>query len=219
MPRRDDDEEDDRPHRRARRRDDDDDDDDDRPRKRRGRDDDEDDLPPDTPRVYVHKRCKEQTEMPAEVIAEYLENPFELGETPTTYCTGCERNVPWKDCHWTETRQNLYEYIDDRRAEMVISGTDPRPNPPDLNWLQPIVVLVGGVLMGLGFAAGAGLSKALFAAIGAVVGLVGGVVWMFVDRVQGARGMDAWNRQLVKRYYKRHPEAQAKKKRRPRDDD
>src|SRR5262245_37797762 len=125
-----------RPARRSR----DEDDDDERPRRRaRPRDDDEDErssrrrrdrLPPDTPRVYVHKRCKEETEMPAEVIAEYLENPFELGEQPTTYCAGCNRNVPWKDCHWTETRQNLYEYIDDRRAEMVIAGTDPRPETP-----------------------------------------------------------------------------------------
>lgn len=197
-----------------------DDDEDDRPRRRaRRRDDGDDDgLPPGTPRVYVHKACKGKTVMPAEVVAEYLENPFELGEDPGTFCTECEGNVPWKDCAWVETKQNLYEYIDDVRAEMVLAGTDPRPNPPAFNWMFPILGVGLGAGCGAGLASGVGQSAVLFGVIGGAGGLAAGVVWMFIDRAKFIREIEVWNRKLLKRYYKRHPEARSNKKR-PRDDD
>ncbi len=197
-------------------RDEDDDDDEPQPRRRSRRREQE--LPAGTPTVYVHKACKGKTEMPADVIREYLENPFDLGEDPTTTCTRCRDDVPWQDCYWADTEQNLYEYIDDRRAEMVISGNDPRPETPALNWL---LLLFGA---GLGGAAGAGIgAKAgnlLLLAIGGVVlGAIGGFIWMFIDRFNNAKTYVEWNRKLVKRYYKRYPEAQAKSKKRPRRDE
>src|SRR5262249_10584190 len=209
-PRDDDEEEDDRPRRRG----DEDDQEEDTPRRRRRRDDD--DLPHGTPRVYVHKRCKEETEMSADDIEKYLANPFELGEEPNTFCTGCDEYVPWTECKWTETDQNLYEYLDDMRAEMVISGDDPRPNPPALNWILLVVSAFVGGALGAGLASGMGQSKILFGAAGVALGVVVGFVWMLIDRAKFAREIEEWNRKLLKRYYKRHPEA---KKRRSRYDD
>lgn len=219
MPKRrlDDDDDDDLPRRRRRvvDEDDDEDDEDDRPRKKRRRADDDDEgggIPAGTPRVYVHKDCKCQTKMPSDQIEAYLENPFELGETPTTYCKECEEDVPWKDCYWLETKQNLYEYIDDMRAEMVINGTDPRTGPT-YNWLYPIFfAIVAGLLVGTGSrrAAGLGLIPGLIAAgIGALIG----VGWMFWEYKKDTAASEVWNRKLVKRYYKRHPEAKQTKKR------
>jgi hypothetical protein len=122
--------------------DDDYDDDEDRPRAKRRRDE-TDDIPAGTPRVYIHDECGCKTKMPADVIGDYLENPFELGEEPLTWCGECDEDVPWKDCHWVETKQNLYDYIDDRRAELVIAGEDPRPGSPPLVWWAPIAFGIG----------------------------------------------------------------------------
>jgi hypothetical protein len=208
------DEDDDRPMRR-RRRDDDEEYEDDRPRKQRARREEDDSILPGTPRVYVHKLCKGQTKMPTDAVQAYLENPFDLGEDPTTYCTECEEDVPWKECYWAETRQNLYEYIDDLRAEMVINGEDPRTGL-SLAWWWPIILAVAaGLVVGGGTrrAAGLGLLPGLIAA--AVGGLIG-VGWMIWEYKKSMATCEEWNRKLLKRYYKRHPEAkQATKKRRP----
>ena len=232
-PRDDDEDEDERPARRARRDRDEVEDDDPLPRRaRQDRDEVEDDDPPPrrksrrdenelpagTPTVYVHEKCKRKTEMPADVIREYLENPFDLGEEPTTTCTRCKEDVPWHDCYWEETEQNLYEYLDDLRGEMFVSGKDPRPGTPGLNWL---LLILGA---GLGGAAGAGIGKkignlVLAGAVGAVVGAIGGFIWMFIDRSKTIKSFEEWNRKLVKRYYKRHPEAQPKSKKKSRRDD
>ena len=208
---------DDRPPRRSRRDRDEDDEDDDPPPRRRSRRD-EVTLPAGTPTVYVHDKCKGKTEMPAAVIAEYLANPFDLGEDPTTTCSRCDDDVPWQDCYWADTEQNLYEYIDDLRGEMVVSGTDPRPGTPGYNWL---LVLFGAVLGG---AAGAGIGKKagnliLLAAVGAVLGAAGGVAWVFIDRAKDVKALAEFNRKLVKRYTKRHPDARPKSAKRPRRDD
>ncbi|NLE40051.1 MAG: hypothetical protein GX621_18705 [Pirellulaceae bacterium] len=68
------------------------------------------------PRVYVHRRCGAATEMPDEIIRSYLKNPY-LYYSDRTFCTGCGDHVPWSECEWTETGQNLQKYIDRLRAE------------------------------------------------------------------------------------------------------
>ena len=169
--------------------------------------------------MYVHEECNGQTKMPADAVREYLENPFELGEQPETHCSECEEDVPWKECHWAETKQNLYEYIDDMRAEMLIRVDDPRPGI-GYAWWYPI-----GAAIGLGLAVGAGGRKALALGwvaglIAAAVGALAGTVYMFIEYSSNKKEQEAWNAKLLKRYYKRHPEAkQAKKKRRRSDED
>jgi hypothetical protein len=186
-----------------------------RPKKRRGGPG----LPADVPRVYVHKGCKSKTEMPAEVIQEYLENPFEMGEEPTTWCNKCDQDVAWQDCYWAETRQNLYEYIDDVRAEMVLSGNDPRPGKPDIIWWAPVGFGIGlGVVGGL-IAMKENLSVPLIGLAGVVGGAVLGAGWMVKEYYSNRRDSEEWNRNLLKRYYKRHPEAKARKGRKRTDAD
>jgi hypothetical protein len=204
----DDEDDDDRPRRKRRR--DDDEDDDDRPRKGSGRET----LPPGTPQLYVHKRCKCETKMPTDVIREYLDNPFELGEEPTTYCSECEEDVPWKECHWADTRQNLYDYIDDLRAEMVVNGTDPRSGEVPYNFLTPVIAaVIGGCLAGgIGSALVKGLAIVAVVAAGIVGGALVGLVWMPFERKKDQAAQDEWNRKLVKRYYKRHPDRQPPQK-------
>ena len=193
---------------------DDDDEDEEVPPRRRSRRGPSD-LPAGTPTIYVHEKCKGQTEMPDDVVRDYLENPFELGDEPTTVCTRCDKDVPWSKCYWIDTEQFLDEYLDDLRAEMILAGNDPRPESPGFNWLFPVIGAV------LGGAAGAGVGNkagnlVLLAAIGVVVGAAGGAAWMFVDRNRNATAFAAWNRKLLKRYYKRHPEAEGKSKKRSR---
>jgi hypothetical protein len=203
----------------ARRRHDEDDEEeyDDRPRRKRRRDGD-DDIPPGTPRVYVHEGCGCKTKMPADVTREYLENPFELGEAPLTWCGECDEDVPWKKCHWAETRQNLYEYIDDLRAEMVISGDDPRTGPTYIWWAPIAFGAVLGIVAAL-IAAKEGLSVVLLGLLGAVVGALIGAGWMVREYSANRKESEEWNRKLLKRYYKRHPEAKQKKTRSRSDED
>ncbi len=68
------------------------------------------------PRVYVHRRCDEWTEMPEDIVRSYLKNPYlYLGDK--TYCAGCEKHVPFRECNWTETGEDLQTYMDRLRAE------------------------------------------------------------------------------------------------------
>jgi hypothetical protein len=175
-------------------------------------------LPPGTPITYVHEKCDGETEMPEEEIRKYLKNPIELGEEPTTYCSECDKNVPWKRCFWKETEQNLYEYIDDLRGELVVNGRDPRDGGVSYNWLYPIAgAVVLGLLVGAGSKRMPGVGV-LGGLVAAVVGFIGGAIYMWYEQQQTQKVFDEWNDKLVKRYYKRHPEAKKSKKRR-RDDD
>lgn len=70
----------------------------------------------DVPQVYRHAKCGKRTGMPEEIIRSYLANPFMYG-SDETYCTGCQDHVPNSECNWTETGQNLQEYMDELRAE------------------------------------------------------------------------------------------------------
>ncbi len=68
------------------------------------------------PRVYVHRRCRVATEMPEEIVRSYLKNPY-LYLADATFCCGCGKHVPFRECKWTETGENLQDYMDELRTE------------------------------------------------------------------------------------------------------
>lgn len=70
----------------------------------------------DVPFVYIHTDCGVATVMPDEIVRSYLQNPY-LYASDATFCAGCGKHVPFADCIWTETKQNLQEYFDALRAE------------------------------------------------------------------------------------------------------
>jgi hypothetical protein len=67
------------------------------------------------PRVYVHKKCGVATQMPEEIIRSYLKNPY-MYMADATFCCGCGTHVPFRECKWTETGENLQKYTDKLRA-------------------------------------------------------------------------------------------------------
>lgn len=201
-----------------RRRDDDDDDieddEDEAPRRpKKG-----DGIPPGTPRVYVHKKCKGETEMPAKYIRKYLKSPYNFNGDTQTYCAGCDKDVRWKDCYWAETEQNLQDYIEDLIAEGIIAGEVP-PSEVAMNWGYPVGAAVGlGLLVGAGGRRVEGLGL-LAGVVAAVVGAAGGAVYMWLQHKKDLEAAEAWKRKCVSRYYKRHPEAKKAGKKKRRDDD
>jgi hypothetical protein len=68
------------------------------------------------PRTYVHRACGHATGMPEEIIRSYLKNPY-LYYSNKTFCTGCGVHVPFRECNWTETGEDLQTYTDRLRAE------------------------------------------------------------------------------------------------------
>ncbi len=68
------------------------------------------------PTVYVHVKCGAATGMPEEIVRSYLKNPY-MYLADATFCTGCGTHVPFRDCKWTETGENLQTYTDRLRAE------------------------------------------------------------------------------------------------------
>jgi hypothetical protein len=68
------------------------------------------------PRVYKHKKCGCLTGMPEEIIRSYLKNPY-LYSADRTFCCGCHKHVPWRDCVWVETGEDLQTYTDRLRAQ------------------------------------------------------------------------------------------------------
>jgi hypothetical protein len=75
------------------------------------------------PRIYVHERCGQETEMPEEIVRSYLKNPY-LYLSNKTFCTGCSKHVPFGECEWTETGEDLQSYTDRLRSEKL----EMRPN-------------------------------------------------------------------------------------------
>lgn len=67
------------------------------------------------PKVYVHRKCGAATGMPEEIIRSYLKNPF-MYMADSTFCTGCGKHVPFRECKWTETGEDLQSYTDKLRA-------------------------------------------------------------------------------------------------------
>ena len=67
------------------------------------------------PRVYVHRKCGVATQMPEEIIRSYLKNPY-MYMADQTFCCGCGKHVPFRDCVWAETGEDLQSYTDKLRA-------------------------------------------------------------------------------------------------------
>ena len=75
----------------------------------------------DVPKVYVHRVCGAATGMPEEIIRSYLKDPF-LYSADQTFCTGCGYHVPFRECVWTETGEDLQTYMNKlrlRRREIL----------------------------------------------------------------------------------------------------
>jgi hypothetical protein len=68
------------------------------------------------PQVYQHKKCGELTGMPEEIIRSYLNNPY-LYLADRTFCCGCGKHVPFRECVWIDTGEDLQTYSDKLRAE------------------------------------------------------------------------------------------------------
>jgi uncharacterized protein (TIGR02996 family) len=68
------------------------------------------------PRVYRHEVCGTATAMPEEIIRSYLIDPH-LYLADQTFCAGCGEHVPFSECVWVETEQDLQSYMDALRAE------------------------------------------------------------------------------------------------------
>ena len=49
------------------------------------------------------------------LIRSYLKNPYLYG-ADATFCTGCGRHVPFRECVWEETGEDLQSYTDGLRA-------------------------------------------------------------------------------------------------------
>jgi hypothetical protein len=54
--------------------------------------------------------------MPDEIIRSYLKDPF-LYSADATFCCGCGTHVPWRECCWVETGEDLQTYTDKLRAK------------------------------------------------------------------------------------------------------
>lgn len=67
------------------------------------------------PTVYIHKKCGKATEMPEDIVRSYLKNPW-LYSADATFCCGCEDHVPFRECVWEDTGENLQKYMDRLRA-------------------------------------------------------------------------------------------------------
>ncbi len=67
------------------------------------------------PQVYVHSKCGVATGMPEEIIRSYLKNPY-MYLADETFCCGCGRHVPFRECAWVESGEDLQTYTDKLRA-------------------------------------------------------------------------------------------------------
>lgn len=61
------------------------------------------------PQIYYHPKCGSITQMPEEIIRSYLSNPFLYNGF--TFCCGCHEYVPENELFWTETQENLADYM------------------------------------------------------------------------------------------------------------
>jgi hypothetical protein len=68
------------------------------------------------PRAYTHRKCGAATGMPEEIVRSYLKNPW-LYLADATFCTGCGKHVPFRECEWIETGEDLQTYMNRLRAE------------------------------------------------------------------------------------------------------
>jgi hypothetical protein len=89
------------------------------------------------PKVYRHTKCGVATKMPEEIIRSYLKNPY-MYMADETFCCGCNTHVPFRECQWTETGEDLQTYTDKLRAQ--------KPEMKPKGCLAAIVLLTGGVI-------------------------------------------------------------------------
>ena len=75
------------------------------------------------PRDYAHRRCGAVTGMPEAIIKTYLTNPWYYLAN-RTYCCGCQKHVPLRECIWEETGEDLQSYTDRLRS----ARPDLKPN-------------------------------------------------------------------------------------------
>src|SRR5262249_32183295 len=80
-------------------------------------------LPPDereqgdlagVPQTYVHRSCGGATGMPEESMSSYLREPY-MYMKKKKFCWMCGEHVPFEECSWSETGENLQTYIDGLR--------------------------------------------------------------------------------------------------------
>jgi hypothetical protein len=62
--------------------------------------------------------------MPDEIVRSYLKNPY-MYMADATFCCGCGKHVPFRECKWEETGENLQDYMDELRA----ANPEMRPGP------------------------------------------------------------------------------------------
>jgi hypothetical protein len=93
------------------------------------------------PRVYIHRKCGVATQMPEKIIRTYLKNPYFYSDD--TFCCGCNRHVPSRECDWEETGENLQTYTERLRAA--------KPEMKSKAWLAAMWVLAL-VLLGVAVA-------------------------------------------------------------------
>lgn len=67
------------------------------------------------PQVYVHRKCGVGTKMPEEIVRSYLQNPY-LYSADETFCCGCGTHVPFRECVWVETKEDLQTYMEKLRS-------------------------------------------------------------------------------------------------------
>jgi hypothetical protein len=75
------------------------------------------------PKVYRHWKCGVATGMPEEIIRSYLKNPC-LYDADRTFCCACGRHVPFRECVWVETGEDLQTYMD--RLRKAKPGMKPK---------------------------------------------------------------------------------------------
>ncbi len=76
------------------------------------------------PQVYVHHRCGVETCMPEDIVRSYLKDPY-LYSADETFCCGCGRHVPNRQCSWVESDENLQEYFG-RLRRAAVTGSRSR---------------------------------------------------------------------------------------------
>ena len=80
------------------------------------------------PQVYRHNQCGSLTVMPEEIVRSYLKNPY-LYLADRTFCCGCGKHVPLRECVWVETGEDLQTDTDRLRAQK------PELRPWFLKWM------------------------------------------------------------------------------------
>ena len=163
-------------------------------------------LPPGTPTVYYHSKCDEETVMPDDVIATYLEDPWTYDET--TQCAHCGKAVPLSKCYWVDNDERLLDYFEDLKAEDLLYG-DRDPGPRDAMTYYTVIPGIGavfGAIVGAVIGSEAGISMIGCGLVGLVVGAGAGLIHGHMTLQKDREGQEKYNKRIIKNYKRRHPE-------------